>query len=430
MGATPSRAAGSRRPSRSTRGRVADLLTHALADAPGPLDVRPGDADALVAAAATHRVGGYVHRALRAAPGPAEAGVAGRVAAMATRSAAHHLAGIADLARLARILDGEQVRWCTMKGPVVAEVLHGGAGLRGYGDLDVLVAPDDLLRVVTLLEDAGAQVIDRHWRTLLAWRHTQLHLRLWASTTLDLHWHLLNEWYDRDAFSFDTDTLLAGVHRVQLDGVQVPTLGAADTLIHLCVHAAVAGGQRLMWLRDIQLAARSEDVDWQVVGTRAAATRTRLVTATMLTQAGTALGDAHLRSAGRQLSPNRMWTGVAGGVARVSPPARWRGDEHLTLGWALCRSTRQTAGRSLWILLAHVPRLLRRWITTPRVRAAVRSLVPQRAAARDRTTGRALPDDGPEHSPAYHAWVRQSVGHVRPPGSGRATPSPGDRAQY
>lgn len=405
------------------------MLQAAVAGRRQPVELEHDDLAVLAEAAVVHRVPGYVQRWLRETGVPERGGgrrgaAAGLVAA-STQATAGHLRCLADLARLRSLLDDRGARWCVFKGPAVTELLHGDADLRLYSDLDVLVHPGDVGAVVTRLEEAGAVVLDAHWRTLLAWQHTQFHLRLWSGTTLDLHWHLINEWYDRDAFAVDTDAVLRRVRRVDLCGGLTPTLDPVDTLVNLCVHAATAGGQRLSWLRDIQLAARAPGVDASTLARRTAASGTRLVTATMLCVAATALGDQYVVRMGRRLAPGASWVRLAIVVARLSPAARWRGADHVTLGWALCRSTRQSTGRSVVIALRGTPRLLRRRVTSARVRAALRPSWDRlrRLTGAGRRRARILPHDGPHARDAYLDWVAGSTPAARSASSARARPS-------
>jgi hypothetical protein len=51
--------------------------------------------------------------------------------------------------------------------------------------------------------------------------------------------------------------------RVDLGGHPVPTLDPADSLIHLAVHAALSGGDRLVWIKDIERAVVIRRPDWE-----------------------------------------------------------------------------------------------------------------------------------------------------------------------
>jgi hypothetical protein len=62
-------------------------------------------------------------------------------------------AGIGD--QVLRSLEAAGIRALALKGYALAENVHGDAGLRRYGDIDVLVSPPDLERAVTTLAGLG-----------------------------------------------------------------------------------------------------------------------------------------------------------------------------------------------------------------------------------------------------------------------------------
>ena len=137
-----------------------------------------------------------------------------------------------------------------MKGPVLAEHCYPAAELRTYEDLDLLVRPRDFEVTIDALEHAGFDLVDRNWALIRDERRAQLHLRLPMGTIADVHWHLLNRGSVRRAFAVPTDELFARSRTLDVAGTTVSTLGRVDTLLHLCLHATLSGGDRLIWSKD------------------------------------------------------------------------------------------------------------------------------------------------------------------------------------
>jgi hypothetical protein len=183
------------------------------------------------------------------------------------RAVRGHLRVIWELAQLQPLLDATGVRWAVVKGPVAVELLYAAPGLRAYQDLDLLVDPAAFRDVLTALEGAGSQVMDRNWRLLRRELLGEVHLRLPRGTSLDLHWNLLN--MNRGRMWIDSVEVLERSVRRDLGGVIVPTLDPADTVVHLAVHAGVSGGDRLLWLKDVERAATLLEPTWEVVVERA-----------------------------------------------------------------------------------------------------------------------------------------------------------------
>jgi hypothetical protein len=171
---------------------------------------------------------------------------------------------------LGRRLDQHGIRWALLKGFAIAHTSYPRADLRYSVDMDVLVGPADFEAAVGLLSrrpadssDGAYELLDVNWPLLARLVPGQQRLRAPNGTLLDLHWHLLNQPTVRSAFRFDTAALLAAAGRTaELD---LPTLAPADQLLHTGVHAALAGGNRLCWLVDLDRLVRAHPVDWQQV---------------------------------------------------------------------------------------------------------------------------------------------------------------------
>jgi hypothetical protein len=219
-----------------------------------------------MALAEYHGMTGMVYERLRSiesAPVPLLAELHDRYA----RAVQGHLRVIWELAQLQPLLDATGARWAVVKGPVAVELLYSAPGQRAYQDLDVLVDPAAFRDVLASLEAAGSKVMDRNWALLRRELLGEMHLRMPRGTSLDLHWNLLN--MNRGRMWIDTAEVLDRSVRRDLGGVVVPTLDPADTVIHLAVHAGVSGGDRLLWLKDIERAASLLDPPWGDVVERA-----------------------------------------------------------------------------------------------------------------------------------------------------------------
>jgi Uncharacterised nucleotidyltransferase len=204
---------------------------------------------------------------------------------------AEHLQVGADLPTVARALDDAEVAWLVMKGPVLSFLAHAGAPLRPYGDLDVLVAPRDFGRALDALGDHGARLLDVNWALQRQARRSEATLVLPGGTSLDLHWHPVNDGPTRAAFPFDVDAALARRRHLQLNpALAVPAFDPVDNLLTVALHAALSGGDRLRWVLDLDASVRVEPPDWDLVVSRAAAAHIEVPVGIMLRRAVRLLG--------------------------------------------------------------------------------------------------------------------------------------------
>jgi hypothetical protein len=156
-----------------------------------------------------------------------------------------------------------------LKGAALAYTAYDTPALRAIGDIDVLVRPGELMCV-------HAQLTRANWRTL---RRINLHDCLLAhgvdyrrppNGALDVHAYLLHEccWPGADT------RLWERTRPAVVAGIRVLVPGAADQLLHTCVHglrwSPVHSGH---WVADAVhvIANAGTDLDWDVLIAEASA---------------------------------------------------------------------------------------------------------------------------------------------------------------
>jgi hypothetical protein len=279
----------------------------------------PGIEDELVRAMRFHRIAPLAHVALRdSRPDLAELLREDRDAALM-----HHVRATASLAAVSSMLG--DVPWVTFKGPVLSETLHPVAGLRSYGDLDVLVAPTDLREVCERLLGVGWQVLATQDDLLNGEVTGELEIGRAGSAVVDLHWSLLLSETLRRSFQIPTADLLARSTSVRIGPTEVRTLDAADTLVHLCHHAAMSGAVRLIHLLDVDQAAR-RILDWDLVSRRARSWGAGAQVGLVLARAGRVLESPVPRDLDRQLGLSRAFGKLVSAVDIAWPAPAMRGD--------------------------------------------------------------------------------------------------------
>ncbi len=237
-----------------------------------------------------------------------------------------------------------ELPWATVKGPVLSEHAHPAPGLRSYTDVDILVSPGALREAAGRLLDADWQVVD--FRDMLRNVNTpgEMHLVSPTGVLVDLHWSLINMSPTRRRFSVDTDQLLGRRRTVPVAGSDTWTLDAADSLVHVCLHAALTGAHKMLWLLDAdQLARRIEG--WDDVVARAKEWGAGPAVALVLSRARALLGTPLPDDLAERLGISHGFRLVTGTVDRLQPVPRLRQDASLPR--LVARSVRPTGGRTL-----------------------------------------------------------------------------------
>ena len=278
-----------RRRSSEVDPRVGRILADIVSDAPGrevAASVLQPFADDLVDAAILHRVPGplFVRFEQLGLASSERLGERQLADAMARMTALH------DLVFLTTVLEGVGVESLAFKGQVLTTLVGRDEWERPSLDLDVLVRAADMERAVGALVEAGAILLDRNWEMMSAILIGEMHLILPAGTSLDLHWNLLVKESMRKDFTPDHEALFTTSRRVKCDGLEVRTFGAAETLVYSCIHAAISGGHRLVWLKDIERLANHDVDDWDDVLRVAESWRCSAVVGVLLQRTCTVLG--------------------------------------------------------------------------------------------------------------------------------------------
>lgn len=245
-------------------------------------------ADDVLDVADAHRVTPALARHLAGVDGVAP-DLAAALADERTEQVLRHLSTLADLGPLAAALDGADVPWVVVKGPVAAATIWPAPDMRGYYDLDVVVHPARFADAIDLLLDLGAEQLDLNWGLVRRQMRAELSFVLPHGTLLDLHWHPVNGAALRRRLRWDVTELLARRRRVDVGSVRLPALDPVDTFLHLAYHATHSGAYRLLWLADVAHGLRAAG-DPAEVARRAADARLGLLVRAVTDRADAVLG--------------------------------------------------------------------------------------------------------------------------------------------
>lgn len=290
-----------------------------------------------------HGVGPLLHRLFADAPEIPEAARA-ELRQLYDRQWQVHLRTLSTIDAIAPTLDDLGVRWVTFKGPMLVEHAYRGAEVRSYVDLDVLVDRRRVGEVLDALLSSGSRMRDRNWRMISADMRGEVTVIMPNGSSVDLHWHLFNEPQVRAGFSLSVDDLLDRARRLPLNGAPVPTLDPEDTLLVLCIHTTLSGGHRLVWYKDLERVAATDDIDWDVLVDRARAWGIGLVAAVALDRAVGLLGMDVPVGVLDRLAPAWGWRAVPRAIDRLRPLER-SFDRRMS-GRMVIASTRRHAATS------------------------------------------------------------------------------------
>lgn len=221
----------------------------------------------LLLAARQHGMTGLVHdRLIRPAwDGFGPPPVHGSLRRQLDRILVHNLKMLREVLRLVGALQDRGVNAVPFKGPILAVHLHGHAGMRRCGDIDLYVPPAELAAARAVLAELGyrrdpvaccpVESAFLHCRG-----NHEVHRHDELGFLLELHWQTLPRRFLR---GHEEGPIWRRVVSVPFGRRTVPVLRPESLLLLLCVHGAKHLWYRLGWVVDVaRLVEGWRDLDW------------------------------------------------------------------------------------------------------------------------------------------------------------------------
>lgn len=210
--------------------------------------------------------------------------------------------------------------WLVVKGPALARGYYKRPELRAYGDLDILVRPGDFAPALRRLSENGFSLLDRNWTRALRTMSGELHLLSPRGVLVDLHWDLINDASARENYAMVAASFFDRAVPVRIADGEFQTLDALDTVVHTAIHAARSGGDRLIWMKDLEQLVLADRFTWSALAERSAEHRAVLPVSVMLQRMRATLTVPGVSSVNlRSLGAPRAWQVMGRAVDHFSP---------------------------------------------------------------------------------------------------------------
>lgn len=174
-----------------------------------------------------------------------------------------------EVIRISRCLQEHGIRHAFIKGIPLSMLAWGCVDARRSSDIDLLVAPADIFRVLDILRQPAFGYIADEELSAFTCRQTACYLRTKhhyclhspaSSSMLEVHWRLTDDcWVLPDVLS------KGALQDVDLFGSPVPTLDNETLLVYLCAHGSHHAWYQLKWLFDIPALIGRCRLDWEKI---------------------------------------------------------------------------------------------------------------------------------------------------------------------
>lgn len=208
---------------------------------------------------------------------------------------------MSTLAAIAPALTAAELSWVVLKGPAIA-ARYEWPKQREFADLDILVPGRCVRTALNALQEVGVDTLNRNWAEYLRYGVAEFPVFM-AGTAIDLHWHVIGLEAKRKRFGIRVEEMLDRRKLVELEGIACWQLDPEDSAIHVALHAGLSGACRMGWLRDVDRTVRTDDVDWQVLASRALRYRVAPIVGHVLDRCRQVMGTPVPREVPELLTP-------------------------------------------------------------------------------------------------------------------------------
>ncbi len=182
----------------------------------------------------------------------------------------HNLYLTGTLRAILRAFEARGIAALPYKGPALAMRLYGNIAQRQFGDLDILVCPQDAQSAIELLLSQGYQSLYPAGMITAILNRFRKVCELWhpeSQVCVELHWALTSWTF---YFPLHLASVWSRLEMVPVADEPVRAMGIEDTLLMLCVHGAKHQWGRLGWLCDVAALIRQyPGLDWTALFTQA-----------------------------------------------------------------------------------------------------------------------------------------------------------------
>lgn len=228
------------------------------------------DWQALAQLAKVHRVVPLLYNRLssvcpEAVPAPLLESLRGHCKSIAIRN----LSATAELRRLLLLMESKGIDTLPYKGPLLTKMLYEDLELRQFGDLDIVIQPEDMQSVEKLLVAEGyrpyfgektAAELNAYMKSKNEHTYDFYHDR--KQFFIEIHWRFWPSFFS----SVNPKDIWHRREPDELAGITVSNFKIEDYLIILCMHGSRHQWERLSWLCDIALLLQKyPNLDWQQV---------------------------------------------------------------------------------------------------------------------------------------------------------------------
>ncbi len=171
----------------------------------------------------------------------------------------------AELLCIMKLLKENGIVSLAFKGPTLAQLAYGNITLRQYGDLDIFIHVEDIVKISQILYDKGYQTdIDKKYFIHEFFLEVNSDIQFYkAGILIEIHWSLFRK---RFLNHINNEYLWKQHNYIDIQKSSIPIFSNESLLVYLCMHGSKHAWERIEWIADIhKLISSSKKLNWDKV---------------------------------------------------------------------------------------------------------------------------------------------------------------------
>lgn len=177
-------------------------------------------------------------------------------------NARHNLMLTGELVKVMALLEDNGIKAVTYKGPVLAKGAYGNLAYREFGDVDVLIDKENLIKAKNIMLnnsyylDPPVEINDSTYMKLSSEYRFRNHL----GVLIEIKWG-----FEGAGFYFPNDYrfLFKNIQNIIINNFEIKTPGNDNEFLMLCMHSSKHNWDRLSWICDLFEFLKNKNIDWQ-----------------------------------------------------------------------------------------------------------------------------------------------------------------------
>lgn len=169
-----------------------------------------------------------------------------------------------ELINTMKVLEENDIKAISFKGPTLAQLAYGDITLRQYVDLDVLVEKEEIFKIENLLKNKykrALKLTSSQEDTWFKYAH-DLGLIHENGVNIEVHWLMFDSNHPINLSKID---FFKESVKTKINNVNINTISNEKFLVYLCIHGSKHLYERIEWVCDIDRFIKTQKIDWNKV---------------------------------------------------------------------------------------------------------------------------------------------------------------------